>query len=121
VQELSASSESLWFRCLRARGANIEPVLLDQIELTARKGSKSVAGLRAGDLTQRAADFIQPFGAGCLFASSFGFCLDRTPGMAFAKTLDPDRKYNPAERFNISTSCSIDVNIGPRIGRVELA
>ena len=45
---------------------------------SARKGSKGVAGLRSRDLTTRAADFIQPVRAGCLFASSFGFCLDRT-------------------------------------------
>ena len=43
----------------------------------------------------RVANFIQlPFlvylGTGCISAGAFGFCLDRIPGMAFAKTLDPD-------------------------------
>ena len=56
-----------------------------------RKVLRSVVGLRSKDLTPWMVDFIQPFGPDAFFAISIGFCLDRTPGMAFAKTLDPDK------------------------------
>ena len=111
-------------RGVRANSAQIEPVLLDQIESIRKEGLEARSGA-TGKRPDEAGGRFHPtprkrkLGAGCLFASSFGFCLDRTPGMAFAKTLDPDRKYNPAERFNISASCSIDVNIGPRFGRMD--
>jgi hypothetical protein len=65
---------------------------LDQIESIREEGLEERSGATVESPDEAGGRFHPTLRAGCLFAMTFGFCLDRTPGMAFAKTLDPGKK-----------------------------
>ena len=82
---------------IRALCIYSEPVLLDQIEQIRQEGLEGRSGATVERPDEAGGRFhptpiLRILGAGCLFAITIGFCLDRTPGMAVAKTLDPDKK-----------------------------
>ena len=69
----------------------IEAVLLDEIAPVHQEGLKKRSGATVERPDAVDGRFHSTLRAGFLFAITIGFCLDRTPGMAFAKTLDLDK------------------------------